>query len=255
MCMTSRIHKPGRLAFLFASLLLLVTIFSGRALAMTCNGGKLTSGDATTDLQVTGPCEVTAGTYTFHNVNIYSTDPGVTPGGTLTFDDAKIDFYAENIIVENFGSLIAGAPNPIGTAGGALTIHLWGAAADPGATCVSANCGVPSTIWGSNPRTMPPMLRPTADCASNTLPGDVDDCFYSYEALDPADQTSNPTAYFGHKVLALSYGGTLQLFGKKGASYAGQPGACVETGPDADNSCTGTSWVRLQGSVKPKPPA
>ncbi len=251
--MTSGIHKPGRLAVLFASLMLLVMLSSGRARAtvMTCNGGTLTSGDATTDLQVTGPCEVPAGIYTFHNVNIFSTNPGVTPGGVLTFDDAAIDFYAESIIIENTGSLVAGVPNPIGTAGGALTIHLWGAAGDPGATCVSANCGVPSTIWNSNPRTMPPMLRPTADCSFNALPGNISDCFYSYEALDPADQTNTPTAYFGHKVLALSYGGTLQLFGKKGAVYPGQTGACVESGADADYSCTGTSWVRLQGSLKP----
>ncbi len=250
MTATSRIHQPGRILPLFASLLLVMMIFSGRALATvaTCNGGTLTSGDATTDLQVTGPCEVPAGTYVFHSVNIYSTNPGVTPGGTLTFDDAVTNFYAENIVIENGGSLIAGSTTtPIGTAGGAVTIHLWGAATDPGVTCVSANCGVPSPIWNSNPRTMPPMLRPTADCAFNPLPGNVNDCFYSYEALDPSDQSSNPTAYFGHKVLALSYGGTMQLFGKKGASYTGQPGACSTT----DNSCTGTSWVRLQGSVKP----
>ncbi|MFZ1886461.1 MAG: G8 domain-containing protein [Candidatus Binataceae bacterium] len=238
---------------MFTSLLLVMMFFSGPALAsvVTCNSGTLTSGDATTDLQVTGPCEVTGGTYVFHSVNIYSTNPGVTPGGTLTFDDAVTNFYAENIVIENGGSLIAGSTTtPIGTAGGAVTvtIHLWGAATDPGVTCVSANCGVPSAIWTSNPRTMPPMLRPTEDCAFNPLPGVASDCFYSYEPLDPADRTGNPTAYFGHKVLALSYGGTLQLFGKKGASYAGQPRACVEDSP----SCTGTSWVRLQGSVEPK---
>ena len=248
--MTSRIHQPGRVSLLFASLMLLLMIFSGRAqaAAVPCNGGTAPQGDATTDLQVTGPCEVPAGNYVFHNVNIYSTNPGVTPGGVLTFDDAVTNFYAENIVIENGGSLIAGAAAPIGTAGGAVTIHLWGAATDPGATCVSANCGVPSPIWDSNPRTMPPMLRPTADCAPNSLPGGISDCFYSYEALDPSDRTSNPTAYFGHKVLALSYGGVLQLYGKKGASYTGQPNACPANTP----SCTGTSWVRLQGSVEPK---
>jgi cell migration-inducing and hyaluronan-binding protein len=248
--MTSRIHKPGRLAFLFASLLLLVMICSGRAWATvaTCNGGTVPSGDPTTDLQVTGPCEVPAGTYTFHNVNIYSTTPGVAPEGSLNFDDAVIDFYAENIVIENGGSLIAGSKNtPIGTAGGKVTIHLWGPSTDPGVSCVTANCGVPSTIWGSNPRTTPPMLRPTADCAFSDLPGNVNDCFYSYEALDPADRTSNPTAYFGHKVLALAYGGALQLFGKKGAIYPSQTSTCSDTDP----SCTGTSWVRLQASLKP----
>jgi hypothetical protein len=169
---TSRIHQPGRILPLFTSLLLVMMFFSGPALAtvVTCNSGTLTSGDATTDLQVTGPCEVTGGTYVFHSVNIYSTNPGVTPGGTLTFDDAVTNFYAENIVIENGGSLIAGSTTtPIGTAGGAVTvtIHLWGAATDPGVTCVSANCGVPSAIWTSNPRTMPPMLRPTEDCAFN----------------------------------------------------------------------------------------
>ena len=44
--------------------------------------------------------------------------------------------------------------------------------------------------------------------------------------------------YFGYKVLALSYGGTLQLFGKKGATYA-----VPECG--AAPTSSGTSWVRL----------
>jgi hypothetical protein len=43
-------------------------------------------------------------------------------------------------------------------------------------------------------------------------------------------------AFLGHKVLAVSYNGTLQLLGKKGTS-----GAAV----DADPSNSGTSWVRL----------
>ena len=41
--------------------------------------------------------------------------------------------------------------------------------------------------------------------------------------LDTNDRANNPNAYFGHKVLALSYGGTIQLFGKKGVRY-GCPG-------------------------------
>jgi len=238
------------------SLVLLLVILSGSALAatVTCDdtGGKhLPAGDSGTDLEVTGPCEVAGGVYTFHNVNIY-TATGASSGGTLKFDDATTEFYAENIVIENGGSLIAGSQTaPIK---GLVTIHLWGKADDPGVACKSTNCGVPSAIWNSNPRTMPPMLRPTSDCVfaeqltpKTDLPGNVNDCFYSYEALDPSDQPANPTAYFGHKVLAVSYGAILQLFGQKGAIYADQPSACM----DSDPSCTGTSWVRLSGSLKP----
>ena len=74
----------------------------------------------------------------FHNVNIIS-------GGTLKFDDALTDFYAKNIVVENRGSLTAGTTTkPVGNADGRVTIHLWGAPGDPGVTCNSANCGVPT---------------------------------------------------------------------------------------------------------------
>src|SRR5271169_5465415 len=47
-------------------------------------------------------------------VAIYSTKMGseaspVPPGGTLTFQDATIDFWANSILVENGGTLRAGA--------------------------------------------------------------------------------------------------------------------------------------------------
>ena len=47
---------------------------------------------------------------------------------------------------------------------------------------------------------------------SYKLPGD--DCFYGYDSFDAADK--GKPAYFGHKVLALSYGGTMQLVGSEG---------------------------------------
>lgn len=127
----------------------------------------LPAGDAATDLLVTGPCEVKAGTYTFHNVNVVKTagaDCTQQPAncGSLSFDDdsSGIEFFAESILIENGGSLIAGSPAaPIGTncSGGAcgqVTIHLWGAASDPGILCKSDaknRCGVDDTIWGFQP--------------------------------------------------------------------------------------------------------
>src|SRR5690349_14909626 len=73
------------------------------------------------DLTVTTPCIVKAGTYKFHDVHILDQ-------GRLIFTDARIDFWAANILVEDGGSLVAGSPQaPIGTDGGVVTIHLWGA--------------------------------------------------------------------------------------------------------------------------------
>src|SRR4051794_21884059 len=55
----------------------------------------------TSDLLVNKLCKVTAGTYKWRNVNIVA-------GGTLDFEDATIDFWAANILVENGGTLSAG---------------------------------------------------------------------------------------------------------------------------------------------------
>ena len=86
---------------------------------ITCTMGAIAAGSGE-DLEVTGPCTVGVGIYQYRNVNIYS-------GGSLTFDDAVIDFWAYGIIVENSGSLIAGTEaDPIGKLGGKLTIHLYG---------------------------------------------------------------------------------------------------------------------------------
>ena len=154
------------------------------------------------DLVVTGPCTVGAGTYQYRNVNIYG-------GGSLTFDDAVIDFWAYGIIVENEGSLIAGEDTaPIGMMGGKLTIHLYGEAqvvGGSGVLCKSdVRCGVPLTIWDSN------------GSSPQMLPGGVEDYFYQYKPLPEDD--GDPNAYFGYKVLGVSYGGTLRMFGKKGST-------------------------------------
>jgi len=177
------------------------------------------------DLVLSKACMVPAGTYQYGNINIIS-------GGSLTFNDAKIDFWAKSILVENGGSLIAGTPEkPIGT-NGEITIHLYGAdrgKGGKGITCKTDDmCGVPKAVWDRN---HPP--NPTK-CTADDLPGGVNDCFYRYGTL-PVD-TGDPKGYFGYKVIAVSYGGTLQLFGKKGATYP-------DTNPDPSNS--GTSWVRL----------
>jgi cell migration-inducing and hyaluronan-binding protein len=242
------ISRRFLLSFALYLLFVCAIFLPGRGLAAVCNDDNmqyLPAGSATTDLEVTGPCDVKAGTYTFRNVNIYTPSDQMT-GGSLHFDDAVIDFYAESIVVEKGGSLIAGSTTaPIGTNSGIVTIHLWGKAGDPGVTCKSDKvnqCGVSNTIWTSNDPPNP------ASCTQMVLPGPVTDCFYRYQALDPSDQTINKGAYFGHKVLAISYGGTLQLFGKDGATYADHE---ISTCEEDDPACTGTSWLRLKGTLKP----
>ena len=233
-----------------------------------------------TDLKVVGTCKINGSPdslnrllYVFHNVNIVA-------GGKLIFeDDHDIDFYAESILIENGAELIA-----VSTQKGLLpqaqvslnvlpfekrlTFHLWGKPNDPGIVCASdlgpqgAPCGIPDVLWsGSEANTSmahnmmmstpPPSLpknqpcNPSATTYKNLLPNN--DCFYKYEIQDQQDISSGTPAYFGHKVLALSFGGTLQLFGVKGVSYLTSGELCKPSVPN--NECnpafTGGSWARL----------
>ncbi len=185
-----------------------------------------------TDLEVNGvACVVPKGTYAYRNVNIWG-------GGSLTFEDAAIDFHAHSILVENGGTLEAGAS---GAVTGPVTIWLYGSATDSIApiTCKSGpTCGVPADIWTSNQnvvmKTMPAMgsTCTTEHEADNSYPGT--DCFYQYEKLADSDPDN---AYFGSKVLAVSWGGSIILKGKKGI----RDGVPIASTP----SDSGTSWVRL----------
>ena len=236
-----------------------------------------------TDLMVVGECDVTDApgqmgplVYAFRNVNIVG-------GGVLKFhDDYDIDFYAESIVIEGTyagtpPTLLGGKLVAVSTQTGfvpesslasdvlpfqkRLTIHLWGAPSDPGVVCASsASCGVPQDLWSANPLMAtdmvmdpppPPPVPKNQSCKSimgysTVLPGD--DCFYQYEVQDKQDQ-GRRNAYFGHKVLAVSFGGTLQLFGSRGVTYLKNGQLCKpdEVGNECNPAFTGTSWVRLNG--------
>jgi hypothetical protein len=195
---------------------------TGSLFAQTkCTSGTLPSG-AGEDLEVVGQCQVGAGAYRFGNVNIYG-------GGSLTFADAVIDFWARAILVENGSSLLAGSPSePIGSQGGRITVHLYGAdqgTAGSGITCKTDDqCGIDDATWNS------------AGSQKVNLPGGVSDYFYQYEPL--MYDTGDPQGYFGYKVLAVSYGGTLALYGSKGSAYG--------TLADSDS---GRSWARLNANA------
>ena len=202
---------------------------------VTCTGGALAPGDGTKDLQIIGPCTATGGIYQYKDVNIYKdvTNGGDANGGSLTFTDATgaINFWANSILIENHGALIAGSQTAPFVS--PLTFHLYGVEQNKndsglkgvGIPCkspitpTSPFCGISKEFWDSNPNPNPGSCVKASDVGDGKtlLPGGVDDCFYQYHPLNFDNGDLN--AFFGYKVLAVSFGGKLQLFGAKGATY------------------------------------
>jgi len=230
--MTKTISLFLSLAILLCGFLVLPSPASAQD-ADTCAGGTLDRGDGSQDLLITAPCNVEAGEYMYRNVNIIN-------NGVLNFVDEgpETDFWAKSILVEAGGTLKAGEMSDsgaFGVGGGKLTIYLYGSKTDlKGIECKSPQqtsgvpCGIDRDIWISN--TLSTKNPPS--CVKNDLPGNVkQECFYQYGTPDPL---SGESGMFGSKVLGVSYGGTLELYGKKGATYSSLP-----------SSNSGTSWARL----------
>ena len=213
------------------------------------------------DLVVKGTCTVKmAGKYYYGNVNIFS--PGSLTFIEPIKQNSLVEFWASSIIVESGGSLVAGSEKaPYGSRGGELAIYIYGAnqsvdannnPVDPttkpgqGVLCktaetkkekqngkdvdvvVSGPCGIPLDRWTNN-----------GEKDDYVMPGKggIKDAFYQYGPLYGDDLcsdgktrwnsstlcgTSN-VGYFGYKVLAVSYDGTLQLFGYKGTPLPKAP--------------------------------
>ncbi len=235
---------------------------------ITCSNQMLGPGDKANpaDIEINSTCTVTGGSYFYGNINIVA-------GGQLIFTDPMInvDFWAKSIIIENHGAMLAGVVNPgmpneqivpIGTKtpGVKVTLHIWGKQ-DPsllhavGVKCAttptstSHQCGIPDNLFNSNmmataPSNMPitpPTMCNAASKYGVTLPGD--DCFYMYDSM-PYDDGGNVKTYFGYKTIGLSYGGTLRLYGLRGADYSDTAPGAGPT-PAVTPSNTGSSWVRL----------
>ncbi len=228
------------------------------------------------DLVVNDLCQVTtdsstnAGTWKFRRVNILA-------NGVLEFvekNNSRTDFWAHGIVIENGGKMIAGraagsatpgtgngnsesqpvAPvlsqpgRAFGELGGTLTIHLYGADqsnGDPsvpgqGTPCRSmeighaANpCGIDDLAWKSDGKKV-------------LMANGIKDYFYPYDALYADSKTDElgRTGYFGYKSIGLSYGGSLELYGAKGA---------LRSAPTAveDPTSSGNSWMRLGATLVP----
>lgn len=272
-------RKPAGRVILGFGVLFGALLFGATTASADCTAGFLgqptTAGDP---LVVSTACRVKPGSYKYGAINVIA-------GGQLIFDEGDgpgpIDLWASSIIIEKNGAVIAqnskapkttSAPNGrFGFNGSVLTIHLWGANAskwnEVGQTFDAQNQGaLCKTPVGS---TNGPCGLPLVNGDSIPLPGGYSDNFYQYGPLygDGACsdgskyQPSNGSCsgggqvgYFGNKVLAVSYGGTLQLAGYKGTTDDSNlaPGSAGLTpgvsnpafGRNAANS--GNSWIRLK---------
>ena len=245
------------------------------------------------DLKVTGNCQAAIGYTTYYkNINILKGGKLSFHEGYETFGKKETHLWANSIIIENGGAMIAdggvGQENsglPYGYAhGGTLTIHLYGqndavwnrdtqkfTAENKGVPCRTDEtttvgpCGIPilaadgkTKVWENNGKDL--LDLPGRDAGGKP----VNDYFYQYGPLygdgrcvekadpkkdkgvffkgacrDPAGnefKDAKVSGYFGNKVLAVSYGGTLDLAGYKGAVYDAE---------DGNPLSSGVSWVRL----------
>ena len=125
-------------------------------------------------------------------------------------------------------------------------------------------CGIPPKVWESNGGAVldgcgDASITKDSSCIPG-LPTAAKDYFYDYgplygdskctngktfsvsggKALCGSAAAAGKVGYFGYKVLAVSYGGTLVLRGYKGAA----------DGLDNDHLATGNSWMRLGGECQ-----
>jgi hypothetical protein len=164
----------------------------------------------------------------------------VIKGGSITFQDAPgtTTFNARSILIEQGGVIRAGTPDALfGTSGGHLDIGLWGSAADtvPPIACQGGNCYPPSAV-GQACFNSGTGFDPANPCQTALTTRGTNQNMY-FEGYAPATTPTPPAVshgQFGRKVLAVSYGGSLKLFGKKGvqtASSARQASCEVPTPP------------------------
>jgi hypothetical protein len=154
---------------------------------------------------------------------------------------SKFTLFVKSLLVESGGSFVVGREtHPFGsTSGSIFELGLYGSNEDYSVTCSTADCGVPPLIWNNSNCLSPNPSMPThkgtsiRDCIT---PGSADaemgDYFYQYQSLVFETRATN---YFGRKVLAVSYGGTLELHGAMGNSY--------------QSTGSGASWARVSNPV------
>ncbi|MEW6268602.1 MAG: G8 domain-containing protein [Thermodesulfobacteriota bacterium] len=239
------------------------------------------------DVVVQNKCYVfdenSTGSYSFDKINILD-------GGKLLFvdpgDGKTIDFRVSALLVEKGGVFQAGSPAcPIGKEGGRLAIGLYGddptdqgtktpTGADAGIQCMTnpAGGGDPSRdlrCFPSNAYADGHYCTQGGDdpCSSTTAPGQNP----KNKLLEPYGKLNFDDNPWGYKTIGVAYGGTLALYGYKGAQGLQDPSWASANDP-ADHckvpdpsmstldvtelgewaKLAGTSWARLTGQVDDK---
>jgi hypothetical protein len=209
--------------------------------------------------------------YTFKYVN-------VVDGGVLFFEDPATaqttTFKASAILVEQGGKVQAGAwCQPFGQHGGKLEFQLWGddptnqgKNADPqdkGIGCKGGK-GDADPDTGCYPKDRK-LIKACTDPSNlsdpcNAVPADDhSDDNAIFEGYKPLMLEKN---LFGYKVFAVSYGGSLQLFGKKGvrpADFSDKAQESCLVPPENDQhkiqpwaDLSGNSWALLNANAADK---
>jgi hypothetical protein len=200
------------------------------------------------DLLISGKeCVVTLAKdqkHVYRYVNIQDNGRLVIQDGS----DGDIHFWVKSILVEKDGALkIGDDKKPIKNR--TVTIHLYGKVNEDPKEGIACNnngdmhCGVSADNWKTDGIKL-------VDQANN-----FNDMFYAYDRLPTDDDKEikekkdgieviaakgdrlNVDAYFGRKAIAVSYGGSLQMFGSKGVKDT------------AESSDSGYSWARLAKTV------
>jgi hypothetical protein len=203
----------------------------------------------------------------------------ILDGGGIYFveDPGKtIDFQVSALLIEKGGTFQAGsATQPFGTDGGKLTIGLYGDDPTNQGKVQPAGAGIRCQTTDSPDDTV--RCFPQGVAPGNYCTGSADNPCTSTTA--PAKEPLNKrlesygtlnfdTNSFGYKVLAVAYGGTLNLFGYKGAKplqdptwgqnndsndHCVVPSVAQSTLDSAEMQAwanlTGSSWGRLTGSA------
>lgn len=231
--------------------------------------------DTLVDLKVDGTCYVRSGgrrEYYYGQVNVVAGGQlEFTEAAGDANRDSTTDFWASSIIIENGGQMEAYALGhyplqPYGDNGGTLTIRLYGKneaewdyakkefkKQNKGAFCTTEGaggpCGIPERAWNSdrtNKVDLPGYDRWGYQQSDyfyqyGPLYGDrrcSDDTVFDDGKCGDGSNTKAKVGYFGNKVLAVSYGGKLNLRGYKGSMITER-----EFGWDPWNSAW--SWTRL----------
>lgn len=211
-------------------------------------------------LVVDGCRIVGAGRYDVSELN-------VVDGGTLYFQDegALIDLRVRSLLVEQGGRIQAGAwCRPFGSAGGRLSIGLWGDdPTDEGRTSPptrpAIDCRGPDGSGGCYAAARVDAASPSyclggdpADPCAETRPAPGDPALANafFEGYGDLNYDDSP---FGHKVLAVSYGGSVELFGRRGVAPEhlvdpdADPDAAACAVPAADERSDPAAWAALSG--------